>query len=416
MSRPQNKENLQALADQVVWAIQTYVGGGVENIPQVMGTLYYVSTTDGSDANTGLSPAQAKATIQAAIDAGTDGDILIVEAGIYDEPVVMDENQMEIHCEVGTTLMDTATGVQTLLISGSSCLVDGLTIIQAGQVGVKVTNSACYLNNVTVAASTIGFDIDGASTTLERCTSGSHSVTSFDLSSATNRLIDCWSRGVGATRGFYLSHADADGCLLENCVSAGNTVAGFEVVTGVSGGIFKDCTSGASDGVRLDPDKNNVWDDYAFDDKTYKLITFAGVPTTYNIFTITGAVSIKGLYGHVETQIANTASAMHLEVYSAGGTSVLTKVAGAPDIDSLVVGSLLSKIDAAGVILSMSSAATPTVVESTASSPDAQIIIVADDDQTTYIRSNMTAALASGAIHWHVEWEPLTDNGNVVPS
>ena len=52
MSRPQNRENLQSLADQVVWAVQNYVGGGVENIPQFTGDIYYVSTS-GSDASDG---------------------------------------------------------------------------------------------------------------------------------------------------------------------------------------------------------------------------------------------------------------------------------------------------------------------------------------------------------------------------
>ena len=29
----------------------------------------------------------------------------------------------------------------------------------------------------------------------------------------------------------------------------------------------------------------------------------------------------------------------------------------------------------------------------------------------TYIQLVLTAAMASGAIHWHIEWEPITDDG-----
>jgi len=34
----------------------------------------------------------------------------------------------------------------------------------------------------------------------------------------------------------------------------------------------------------------------------------------------------------------------------------------------------------------------------------------------TYIRLNITAALASGAIHWHAEWFPLTGEGFLEPA
>ncbi|GAH78807.1 unnamed protein product, partial [marine sediment metagenome] len=41
--------------------------------------------------------------------------------------------------------------------------------------------------------------------------------------------------------------------------------------------------------------------------------------------------------------------------------------------------------------------------------------LIADADQTTYIRLVISAALASGEIHWHCKYEPLSDGGFVSP-
>jgi hypothetical protein len=37
-------------------------------------------------------------------------------------------------------------------------------------------------------------------------------------------------------------------------------------------------------------------------------------------------------------------------------------------------------------------------------------------DQDTYIRLNITAALAIGAIHWHCNYRPISDDGFVEPA
>ena len=94
------------------------------------------------------------------------------------------------------------------------------------------------------------------------------------------------------------------------------------------------CSTGAGDGRWVDVDHANVWSDFHFADEVHSETTFAGAPTTYNMFTITGSVRVSNLYGVVETIIANTSSDIHLSLFSAGGETDVTNNVGAPDIDT----------------------------------------------------------------------------------
>ena len=69
---------------------------------------YYVST-GGNDTNDGLSPESAKLTIQAAIDAATSGDTIIVGDGVYTENLRVNKENLTIRSENGAA----ATTVQT---------------------------------------------------------------------------------------------------------------------------------------------------------------------------------------------------------------------------------------------------------------------------------------------------------------
>ena len=74
------------------------------------------------------------------------------------------------------------------------------------------------------------------------------------------------------------------------------------------------------------------------------------------------------------------------------------------------------RVDDSTEALELASSATPAIVEYGARAASVDVNIVADYDQDTYIRLNITAALASGAIHWHCYYEPLTEDGFVEPA
>lgn len=120
---------------------------------------------------------------------------------------------------------------------------------------------------------------------------------------------------------------------------------------------------------------------------------------------------MTNIFGVVETQIANTSSTIYLDLYSSGGAVDVTNNVGAPDIDTALVGTALIRNDVSTGALNLVSSATPAISEFGARTPQVAIDMVADADQTTYIRAVISTALASGEIDWHCQWEPLSDNG-----
>jgi len=130
---------------------------------------------------------------------------------------------------------------------------------QAGQIGVHVTGQKNVFENCFAGTdSSVDWDIDGGGNWFTNCRAGDASVTGWNISASGNKLIDCTALGnLGATRGFYLTAGVR--CELLRCVSGSNTTAGFETADGVMYCIFKDCTSGAGDGDRVDAGEWNAW-------------------------------------------------------------------------------------------------------------------------------------------------------------
>jgi len=412
-----------SLADQIVWAIEHYVGPGIQNLPQSVGTLYYVSNTDGDNANDGLSPDESKATIQAAIDACSVNDIIIIEAGTYPEDVNVNKNAVELWFEIGVII--TAQAGVGLTVSGNYCKVitpNGALCINpiANGTGCLLSGSWAYVHDIRIpceSSGDIGFDVTGHGAVLNRCRAGKPLIAGFKVQANGVHIIDSVTRGLAADTsiGYWMTNS-CDGVVLKDCGSQGHITAGYQVDAGVTHGEAINCVSGGGDGHRIDPDHTFVWSNYTFDNIVAKDIEFAGVPTTYNIFEVTGAVRITDIYGTIETLIANTASNLHLEVFSAGGVVDLTLGPGT-NIQAAGVGSMLIRNEDSTNAIALGSAATPAILESTTwRDPKVPTDIIADADQTTYIRLVISAALASGKIHWHCEYKPLFDTGFMTPA
>ena len=410
-----------SLADRIV-AIQSAVGGeeGNSHLPLFTGDVYYVDAAQADDTGDGTSPETAKKTIGAGIGLLSAGDALTIKAGTYTEVGLdLNVNNCELWFEIGV-ILDPATGT-CLTISGNYCKAwcpGGSVFVTpaANETGVLVSGNNCYVHDIRVnAASTadLGFDITGNGAVLTNCRCADPLVAAFKVQGDKVKLQDCCTGGTPANTsiGYWMTNS-CDKFRLANCGSQGHDSGGFVVDSGCTNGSVRECDSGVNDGRWSDVDHATAWSDFSYDDELNKVITFTA-GTTYNLFEVTGAVRITDIYGVVRTQIENVASSIHLEAFSAGGSADLTLAPGT-NIQAAVANSLLVKNEDATNAITLASAATPAVVESSNwRSPKVPADVVADADQTTYIRLVLSNALAAGVIRWHLHWMPLSDDGFV---
>ncbi len=400
-----------------------YVNGSVVTtstiqryIPQFGGKIWYVSGT-GNDSNAGTSPSDPFLTIGKAITEATAGDAINIKAGTYTElGIDVNKDFLELWFEIGA-LIDPASGT-ALTVSANSCRITGDHKITpaGGAVGVLISGDECIIENGKIIGGATCLQITGTGTTINNYAAGFPTTTAYSIQGAQTRLSDCKTVGNASTYGFKIN-GGADTGVLYNCTSTGHATSGYHIDTGSQDWTILHCSSGAGDGRWADTDDSNVWSDFHYADHVYKEITFAGAPTTYNVFKVTGGVRIRGLMGHVETQIANTASNLHVEAFSSNGTSDITDAPGV-DIDSAAAGSVLIRNGPSTIALDLGDpTGGPAVVENTNfRRPDTAVDVVKDGAADTYIRLVISAALASGVIHWHCRWEPLTDDGFLEPA
>ena len=409
-----------SLAARVI-AIQNALGGeDNSHLPLFTGNVYYVDAAQSDDSGDGTSPETAKKTIGAGIGLLSAGDALTIKAGTYTETSLdLNVNACELWFEIGT-ILDPASGT-CLTISGSYCKVQcpgGSLVITpaANETGVLVSGNFNYIHDVRVnAASTadIGFDITGNGGVLTNCRCADPLVAAFKVQGDKVKLDGCCTGGTPANTsiGYWLTNS-CDKFRLVSCGSQGHDSGGFVVDSGCTNGCIRECDSGVGDGRWSDVDHATAWSDFQYDNEINKVITFTA-GTTYNLFEVTGAVRVEDIYGVVRTQIENVASTVYLQLYSTGGTADITDAPGT-NIQAAVAGSILMRNEDSTNAITLASAATPAKIESTTwQDPKVPIDLVADADQTTYIRLVLNNALAAGVIRWHLHWMPLSDNGFV---
>ena len=174
-------------------------------------TTWYVNGTSGSDSYSGKSSAAAKKTIQAAIDASLDGDIILVSAGTY-APIRTGNKRVEIIGE----------GAERTIIDGchsGRCVTVG---------EVEGLSSRSYVaTNTVVRGFTIqnGYLYDGNGI-------GALGGTFYNCVFKGNRTSENKGSGGGCERGvlynclvinnYGVNGGGAEGCLLRNCTLVGN--------------------------------------------------------------------------------------------------------------------------------------------------------------------------------------------------
>lgn len=388
--------------------------GAGANIKKFSGTIYYVAT-DGSNDNDGLTPNAPKLTITAAITAASAGDMIVTKAGTYAEDVDLSKNSLEFHPEIGTIITGQSAD-QALLISAHYCKIvceHGALRVNAaaGKSGVIASGNWAYINNVRVpcgSSANIGFDVTGDGCVLYDCRCSSPLTAAFKIQGDKIKLQECCTGGETADTsiGFWFTNS-CDKARVRDSGSQGHASGGFVVDSGCTNGCIENCYSGGGDGKWSDPDHNFVWSNFGFE--KYKVVTATlDGSTTYNLFKVTGAVKIFNVSAIVTTVIANTSSTINLELYSTNGTDDIT-AAGGPNIQADVVGTVYSRVSGSGDQLAkFEPDNVPGVIENANyRDPQVPIILVKDDAADTYIQLVLSDAVASGAIRFELEWEPV---------
>ena len=385
------------------------------NLPQFGGEIWYVSKGNGSDSNDGKTPGNAFETIGAGITALSEGDAINITAGTYTELALdLDTNNCEMWFEIGA-LLDPVSGV-ALTVSGNSCCVKGkVKITPAGAAGMVVTGTECRVTDVKIVGGNDCYQISGAGAVLKSCAAGFPTAgnSGFALTGAQTRLTECTTVGNTTTYGYKIS-GGADTGVLNGCTSSGHQTAGFYIATGSQDWTLLHCSSGGNDGRWVDADNANVWSDWHYSDQVYHSTDWSsvgGAAGSDNLFKVTGAVQIEYIYGHVETIMNADVDNLKLEIDD--GTAQANVTANV-DTASAPVESLFIKTKEIAQALTLIASDQVRINEDSTQNKGAFGFIVNQKASTnSYIRCTWSGTGATGVIHWHCHWNPLTEDGFV---
>jgi len=236
----------------------------IRHVPRAVGDEWFVAK-DGSNSNDGRDASSPFLTITYALSRMSDGDILYVGAGTYDEAINISLNSVTLMCATGAIFSNTTPGTP-VTVSGNYNEIHNAFISQAGQVGMLITGLGCGVYHCCCSGATIGFDIDGAQTFVDCSRSVDHTQTGYDISATKVYLGNCHAIGSGGnTRGFYFSSASATFGLAMQVTAIENLTAGFEFVSGANYNAFLN-TVESNNGARLDAGTGNF-----FGNRHYKM-------------------------------------------------------------------------------------------------------------------------------------------------
>ncbi len=386
------------------------------NIPKFGGSIWYVDAAKGNDNNSGdrLYPFK---TIGAGISAMSDGDAINVKAGTYRETdLELSNTAAEIWFEIGVTV-DPANNT-ALTVSGASCRVRGEALFTpaAGEIGILVSGNECVIEAAKVMNGATSIRVTGQGVVLNGCACGFPTTAAYDLRGAQGRAFQCKTVGNAATIGYWINNGSDTG-VLEDCTSAGHTTSGFSIGTGSVNWTILRCSSGGGDGRWIDVDHANIWSEFSYAKELHKELTLnnGGAATfTANLFLVTGTIQINYIYGVVETAISNDVDVVYLDLFPTGGAAIeITDNAGAV-LDSIKAGSLISKQGLATAVLNVVDSNLGFVDEYVGNFKNSlkPFVVGKKDGAVTHIRLVYdTGGGATGVIHWHVDWAPLSDDG-----
>jgi len=203
----------------------------------------YVSNPLGAAINSGLTPGEPLLTINAGIALAVTGDILHIGYGTYDEAVSIPagKNGLKVICEPGVYIINTDPGT-VVAIASDVVYWEGGILETNGQIGMDINGDWFCGKGIRVYNCTVGFDMNAPFPLMIDCLTNETATTGFDISEDSGYYINCIVQGAAASRGFYLSHTNAENNVFYNCATVGCTAGGYETVAGADNNIFTGCT------------------------------------------------------------------------------------------------------------------------------------------------------------------------------
>jgi len=405
-----------AAGDSIVSLVKSLGAGAESHVALFSGSIFYSDAAQPDDTGDGQTPGTAKQTIGASLALMSAGDAVTVKAGTYTElGLDMSLDATEMWCEIGV-LIDPVSGT-AMTVSGDSCRITGMHKITpaAGQIGLLISGAECHVEHGKVIGGATGVQITGAGAMVLNYAAGFQTVKAYDLQGAQARLTSCSTVGSGATYGYSISNSAHTG-VLRNCTSVGHETSGYHIAAGSQNWTLLNCSSGADDGRWVDVDSANVWSGFTFDDLVYHAHAFdADGPTNENLFRIYGTVAIIKLTGHIATVLSADIGDGFLELDD-GTVQIDVTDSPGPSFASLPAETFIHKIDDAGVNIQIDQSNQVRLYEdATKDGRDPTFQVTAKAGVATYLRFTYSGVGTSGVIHWHCQWQPLTEDGHVAP-
>ncbi len=180
-------------------------------------------------------------TIQAGIDAASDGDEVVVAPGTYNEVINFNGKAIELHSSDGAnvTIIDgiglNARVVECVGGEGSDTVLDGFTIT-GGDGGIVCANSSPAILNCVIADNNAdtgaGIECYRSSPTITNCTIQDNTANiiagGVNCNAGSNPTItDCTITGNQATNGGGMYIVNNSNPIIKQCVISDNTAASF---------------------------------------------------------------------------------------------------------------------------------------------------------------------------------------------
>ncbi len=125
---------------------------------------YHVDAKTGNDNNDGLKRQTAFETIQHAIEAADDGDIILVWPGVYNGPIDFQRKSITIKSAADAAVIESQGNYAVLFYLGeqSDSILENF-IIKNSVVGISISGSSPTLRNLTIVENDYGIDVWGHS-------------------------------------------------------------------------------------------------------------------------------------------------------------------------------------------------------------------------------------------------------------